>query len=397
MDNLRRTPAACGKDRWSFRSPKRGENRPAWRERRWLERGSTPSTRARSSGRSRRPRSSPARRGFGDRWSHWRASWSGEAARWKAPRTSSARHATRSLRRCSCRSAKMSAGRWLGPRPTRRSSHDSSGRSPGSGPTTPRGRASWSSPTAGSCVPSSGTASGPACCPSPSGRRTLRSHASNGEPTRNPGCWRWPPRGTSPHPRASLPRSEGCRPVTAGVAGYEAEGLACGPDAARVGAAVVPADLVLDLIVGREARGVDLDLGVVDKEVVARGPHEEPVALLRVEPLDTSPLECRARGVVRPTVDGGGGVRGPVPVVGGRGGLPAVGLEHYGVLGDLDGHRLDARPVFFPDGVFGDGRVEPQPPAVAFSVVEYALEDALGLAGARLAAVDVVAGAERLH
>jgi hypothetical protein len=78
-------------------------------------------------------------------------------------------------------------------------------------------------------------------------------------------CWRCLPRGTSPHPRVSLPQNERCRSLLAGVAGYLAEGLACGPDAARVGAAVVPADLVLDLVVGREARGVNLDLGVVDE------------------------------------------------------------------------------------------------------------------------------------
>jgi hypothetical protein len=53
--------------------------------------------------------------------------------------------------------------------------------------------------------------------------------------------------------------------------------------------------------------------------------------------------------------------------------------------------------MLLPDGIFGDGRVEPQPPAVALPVVEDALEDALRLAGTALAALNVIAGAERLH
>jgi hypothetical protein len=167
-------------------------------------------------------------------------------------------------------------------------------------------------------------------------------------------------------------------------------------DATRVRATVVLPYLVLHLVVGRERRGVTLDLRVVDEEVFARRTDEEPVALLRVEPFDAPALSRRPVGVFRLAVEGSLH-DGPDPDGGCRRGSLRVGLEHYRVLGHLDGHRLHANPMLFPDGVFGDGRVQPQPPAVAFPVVEDALEDALWLAGTSLAAVDVVAGAERLH
>src|SRR3712207_6097779 len=83
--------------------------------------------------------------------------------------------------------------------------------------------------------------------------------------------------------------------------------------AARVRAPVVTPYLVFDLFVGGEARDVDLDLGVVHEEVLARGTNQEAVTLLRIKPLDAAPLARQLlRCVLGPTVGRSGGPHGAV-------------------------------------------------------------------------------------
>ena len=115
---------------------------------------------------------------------------------------------------------------------------------------------------------------------------------------------------------------------------------------------------------------------MVDEEIIARGTYQEAVPLLRVEPLDASPL---ARRPFSPAASSSELLscatrtqREVGRAVCGRGLCP-VGLQDYGVFRHLHDHGLDPGPVLPPDRVLGDGRVEPETPPVAFAVVEDAL------------------------